>query len=387
MKVLTSYCFIALCLFSLVSCSKEGYDYKNENSNKNKSSLLSNSFINYHLPKFDPIRIESPYKIKDLVNSKKMNSTNFIKDSLWSGGVGHSEFYSSDRMVVTPNNENYIYPGSLLKGESINTDDFKPIIGYKSLPIKVSVTFPSSYAIGQIDTPSLSRSRVFLRKALMAPDFSGVQLLDFSYSASLESSYDASKLYFGYDVNDSRLFSSVNESFSSSSSHINSGTALMASFTVENFSFNMASPVQGELLDPSTLDPASLNNVTPVYVSSVTYGRFGYFLLETEADSYVSKSAFEKIVKKIFKKTNEELTIEEQSIFNSCKVTIYLLGANGDALIRAFNSPSADGLYNYLLSYNSGFTADDPGVPIFYKLKYLSNDSLYEPVFKIDYAY
>lgn len=377
---------IALFFSVIVTSCKKDIENHNVSSKNNEKKALSASFQNLQKPIFDPINIPSDISLKDILNEKKKNELVHLRDSTWQSGQGGlSSFYQSDEMFVTPNNQTYIYPGCLLRGESIGSDDFVPVLGFKPLPIRVNVTFSSSNGFGTIDTASLSRSRVFLRKALLAPDFSGKQLLDFQYNASVTSYYSQSKLSFGYNVNEKRLFSSVNSSYNSNNSKIASSTSIMATFVVKNFSFDMSTPNQGELLDPSTISNGSLNNTSPVYVSSVTYGRFGYFLMETNSSSSAAYSAFQKTIKKLFHKSDETLTVEEKTIFNSCRITLYLLGSSDNAIIRSFFNPTQEGFSGFVSVVAKDFTAADPGFPISYQLRYLSDNTLFKPVFKIDY--
>ncbi|MCX2496430.1 hypothetical protein OQX63_23315, partial [Pedobacter sp. PF22-3] len=80
--------------------------------------------------------------IKSLINSSKKSYTELIKDSVWAGDTGHSLVIESDEQVALTNYSRYIYPGSLLQGNSISDLTYKPLTQYlnKIKPITVSVS-------------------------------------------------------------------------------------------------------------------------------------------------------------------------------------------------------------------------------------------------------
>ncbi|MBE5320113.1 thiol-activated cytolysin family protein [Pedobacter sp. MR2016-19] len=379
---------LAICL---LSCKKDidRAETLTENTQLKKGLPLSSVYGNLKIEPLSMITIEGGRnkELKDFLDRAKQNTTTFLRDSSWTDGF--SKIYQSDEMVVTPDNESYVYPGSIIKSASVASGNFSPLKGYVKLPIDILASFPSDKAAGKIDTPSLSKTRVFLRNALMDPFFSGRQLEDFSYTSSFFNSYEESKLSFGYNLNEKRLFSSVNSSFNSANSRTSYSTGLILTYLVKNFTLAMPSdPVTGQLIDYTRTPSSVYEGVSPVYINSVTYGRFGFLMIETNSNSAATKTAFEKVVKKIFKKTTETFTFEEESIFNSSRLTVYLMGSNGGAVTQLINNPgSYDGLSNFISESLGEFTANDPGVPVQFTLKYLKDNSPYRPIFKVDYYY
>ncbi|MGB3064569.1 thiol-activated cytolysin family protein [Sphingobacterium thalpophilum] len=323
---------------------------------------------------------------QSLLDNRKSLDLVHIRDSVWSNGTGKTSFYESDKMVVTPGNASYIYPGSILQASSIATDQFATFSEYQNAPISVDLSFPSSLSIGIIHTPSLSNSRIFLRNALMAPDFRGDNIINYSDYLAAFSKYNEVKLAFGYNVNERKLFSSTNSSFEYNSNSEYFATKFMASYTVENFTFNMSDPVAGELIDVSTIPANVFSGVSPVYINSVTYGRFGLLILESNNYNFQMKTVFEKVVKKILKKSTESYTQEEKSLFANCRITIYLLGSTmGNNIIQLLINPNPEGISDFISQNVGTFTPSDPGVPIFYTAKYLKDNSKFKTMFKIDY--
>lgn len=355
---------------------------------KAADNLLASQLQHLRIEAMEPVLLGiSKISLKDALDTRKQAALVHLRDSSW-GAFGKSSFYESDEMTVTPSNRSYVYPGSILKAASIANDELSPLVGYERAPIDLYLSFPSSLSYGTIPLPSLSNSRIFLRNALMAPDFSGLQIDDFTQSISFFSRYQEVKFAYGYNVNERRLFASTNSSFDYNASAVQYGTKLMASYTVKNFTYTTPNPTVGQLIDMASITPEVFNGVSPVYINSVTYGRFGLLVVETNNGSTQTKTAFEKVVKKIFKKTNESFTQEETNLFSSCRVTIYILGSTmGESAIQLLINPSPEAISSFLSENVGVFTASDPGVPILFKAKYLKDNSPFKTVFKLDFPH
>ncbi|QNK64015.1 thiol-activated cytolysin family protein [Pedobacter sp. PAMC26386] len=381
----TIFKFILLGYVLLFFACKKQENIPSSPSNQEKP-LLSSILKDLRIEPIAPIIIQGGTdNIKHFLDKQKQNSLVFLRDSTWSSG-GYSKIYQTDEVVVTPDNESYVYPGSIIKSASVTSGNFAPLKGYTKLPIRITASFPSDKSIGVIDVPSLSRTRVFLRNALMDPSFSGKQLESFTYSSNFFRSYEESKMAFGYNMNEKKMFSSVNSSFNSENSRTSYQTGLIMTYLVKNFTLSTPNPEVGELLDLKTLPAGTMEGVSPVYMDAVTYGRFGFLMIETNMNSELAKTAFEKVIKKIFRRSTETFSLEEQSLFNSCRITVYLLGSSGGSVTQLLNNPgSYDGLSNFINDSLGEFTANDPGVPIQFTLKYLLNNESYKPVFKVNY--
>lgn len=368
--------------FLLNSCQKDSEVNPVSNSSP---KLLADVYSSLRIEKVDPIFLNrSKSELKDLLDNRKQNALYFIQDSTWNGGG--TKIYRSDEVVVTPNNEDYVYPGSIIKSASVVSGNFAPLKGYTRKPIQISTTFVSDKASGTIDIPSLSKTRVFLRDALMSPGFSGNQLEDFSFSASSFSSYEESKMSFGYNANHKSLFSSVNSSFNQTNGKTSYNTGLIMTYTVKNFTLSMSDPQIGELIDYQKTPASVFEGVSPVYVDAVTYGRFGFIMIETNFYEETAKKTFEKLVKKWFKKTNETFSSEELQVFSNSRLTVYLMGSPNAAVIQMIDKPqSIEGFSSFVTENLGEFTASDPGVPIQFTLKYLKDNTYFKPLFHVDY--
>lgn len=322
--------------------------------------------------------------LKDYLDERKLNIGQYVRDSTWPNATGYSKFYTTQEVVVVPDNQSYIFPGSLLQGYSVNTPNYVPlpIRNYKRYPISVRVTFPSDESEGVIDTPSLSRTRVFLRKALLASGFSGAQIEEFLYETFNFYYYDEIKWAYGSNVNIKGLFSSSSISTDVSVVRTQFPTAMIAKFTIKNFTMVLDEPSNGKLVDEQNVDQATLYGYSPVYVNTITYGRMGIIVIESNNMSSEVRSAYEKAIKKLFKRSNETLTEYEKTLVNTSKINVYLIGGTGSPQAQAVTG--YDQFINYI-AHSGDFSASDPGVPILFSMRYLSDNTPVTTTFRMDY--
>lgn len=330
-----------------------------------------------------PILIKKDISINELKNQMVQSTTEHLRDSIWPGFGGVSKFYETDEFVVTPDNLSYIYPGSLIEGESVSTGAFAPVFGYKKMPITIWASFPTDFSSERLDVSSLSNTRTFLRKALTAPGFSGLQLEEFTYGTDRFSYYDELKTSFGLNTDVRGLFYSANSSFNYEAVRTNFSTAFVMKYTIKNFTLNIEDPKDGDLIDQSTLPPDFFYGYSPVYVSSVTYGRLGIIVIETNDSAEATQTTFDKVVRKLFKKSTESFSSEEEQLLSRCHITVYVLGNAAGANIQYIIGGNYENIADYI-GQNAIYTADDPGVPIEFSFRYLSDHTLFKTIFKID---
>ena len=368
-----------ICLLFFAACKKNNMP---EPSPAGKAGKQLSAFS--HLKKYPetliPIKKDS-ISLKEYIASTKTSSTTFIKDSYWVAGTGKSAIYESTEQTVLPDNEILVYPGSILRGNSISSMDFIPIADYIPKPISVGVSFVGTASTGTVASPSLSATRAFLRTALLGAPGSGKQISSFSYEQTPFTYYEEIKQSFGSNTNVKGIFSSSSNSSEWGKRKITKSTGMVLKFTQKNFNLNMDIPQDGQLIDPS--GPNNFGAYSPVYVSSVTYGRMGIIVIESNYSYSDVNASFSKITRKLFKNSQEVFTSQDQQIIDNSEIQIYLIGGNGANDAQAINGYAA--FVNYV-SGGGEFSAGDPGVPISFTLRYLSDHSLFKTRFQIDFA-
>lgn len=276
-----------------------------------------------------------------------------------------AEFEASESVVLS-NLIRYIYPGSLLMGNSIQELNFKPVVVPLN-PVTVSLSIPAMNKQTEItiNNPSLSGTRAAINNYLQTADFT--QNGEFSYSVEQFSTYDELKVAFGSNVNTSSIFHKTSSSTNIENSMIRKATGFYVKFTQKSFTLDMDIP-KGDLVKNYNFNT---NGVEPVYVSSISYGRMGILTIETDETSETAKKIINESLEILFFKKEKTLTEEQKSFLKKSDFNIYLIGGDGETAVQAFQG------YEAFINHVSqkSFSKSEPGVPIFCSYSYFKDHS------------
>ncbi|MGV0919168.1 thiol-activated cytolysin family protein [Empedobacter falsenii] len=295
--------------------------------------------------------------------------------------AGEDEFqtaveFESSESIVLPHLQRYIYPGSLLKGNSIQDLGFVPISANIN-PVRVSLSIPATnYEAGfTMEQPSLSSLRTLVNEYLKTANFS--QNGQLSYSIEQFSSYDELKVAFGSNVDTRKLFNKQSTTENQYGHMIAKRTGFYVKFYQTSFTLDMDIPNGGSLVKDRNFDDGG---VEPVYVSSISYGRMGVLAIETDEYSEEASKIINTTFSKIFKSGNTTLTEEELKLINSADFKLLLLGGNANTAVQSFKGYEA-----FVQHISQGvFSKENPGIPIFCSYSYLNDNSPVKTKFKFD---
>ena len=302
----------------------------------------------------------------------------------WDAG-SYSWQFEANEHVVYSDYEDQIYPGALIKGNSVANFNFNPVVGYTPKPIKVSVSLPApaNKVAATINSPSYTAMVQTVNNVLLNSALSGGGFSKFNFNTKEFTYYDELKEFFASSVNTNAIFFNASTSGSTSIKKIAKRTGLMAKFVQKNFTIDMDIPKSGELIDLN-VDQQILGNYAPVYVSSVTYGRLGIITVESDADFEQLNQAFKKAfgILGIVNGTNT-MTQDEINLINAADIKVYLVGGQGAKAVQTIN-----GYQNFLQYLGGGqtFTPQTPGVPISFSLRYLSDHAVCKAQFQVNYG-
>lgn len=301
-----------------------------------------------------------------------------IGDSIWKSGSGHSLIYENDEIVVSSNLSRYVFLGSMLHGGSLENMKYTPV-SRQTDPITISYSFPADFVIDKIDIPTLGAMRQSIRKVMLNNNMSGTQLASFDYNMSQYSYSDEIKLAFGSNVNVGNI---LNISANVTTGKIERETGIIAKVVQRNFTVDMDIPSDGNLLLNNT-ELSSIGDYSPVYVSSITYGRIGIISVQSEYSykelNVAVKIAFNAGI------VNGELNIDANTkkILEESEIKIYIVGGKGGDI-----SQTVEGFHEFkkFITQGGEFTSDAPGVPIYFSVSYLSDNSPYYTKFRVHLA-
>jgi len=268
--------------------------------------------------------------------------------------------------------KNYIYPGAVLEGNSILDQKFTPIFLSNRNPITVSMSLthktekPTSRIIGN---PTFSKLDDYVKEMVVDGNFEQNQKFMFQYRRF--SFYDELKSAFGSNIDTKSLFSSRKENSTEMHDRILKSTGMYVKFFQSSFTVNMdIAPLCDGVVKGKT-------SFEPVYVNSVTYGRFGILVFETDESYEFAEKCIKKEFNRIFQKGSSTLTEDEKAFFENTDFKVLIIGADSDYAVQTFK-----GYANFLnLICNSTFTEHSYGVPILCSFSYANSHELAEVEF------
>ncbi|MFX1705833.1 thiol-activated cytolysin family protein [Chitinophaga sp. CC14] len=296
----------------------------------------------------------------------------------------YAQLFDANEFVVNTTNSNTVYPGSIIKGSSIEAFTLNPVLGY-GRPVTVSVSIPTSPVKVSRTLPLASPSGMFqmVREALTT-DFAGAagasrlnfEMKSFSY-------YQELKTLYGYNSKSNLLFVSNVTSGDKDLAKISRTTGIMVKFLQQNFTVDMDLPEDGQLIDRN-VDPAVFDGYAPLYVSSVTYGRLGIMTIETNAEQARAEEVFRKAFSVLgIVNGGNSLTSEEQALIDASEIKVSVAGVPGEEgvqLVMGVQGLSA------LLAKGMTYTAQTPGVPIVFKMRKVEDDANFAAPFQVNYG-
>lgn len=290
----------------------------------------------------------------------------------------------SDEQVILPETAlDIIYPGSILKGNTV--DDQSSIVpvdpsSYTPKPIEVSATIAARKVYDQI-APDYASFENFKQRTL-AQEVPSEQNMSFKVDIKTFMNYNELKYLFGSNAKVNALFFSNTSGSSADTYKVTRKTGLMMKYTQENFTVDISTPEPGELYEH--LDPSGLNGASPVYVSTVTYGRMGILVAESDNTSEDVAKAFQSAFNAFgIVGGSKSITESERSIINSATMKVYLAGVRGGDAVKVIN-----GFEEFVsLIKNGKFSKNAPGVPISFKMRYLTNHQIVKTPFQINIAF
>ena len=116
----------------------------------------------------------------------------------------------------------------------------------------------------------------------------------------------------------------------------------------------------------------------PIYINSVTYGRMGVLVFETNEEYEFAQKCMNKEFNNIFCKASETLSESEKRFFENTEFKILIIGSDSDYSVQTVKG------YNEFLSliYNSKFSETNYGVPISCTFSYANSHKLAEIEFE-----
>jgi len=280
----------------------------------------------------------------------------------YKGAPGFNEMFTLDPTT------DVIYPGALLKGESIPTGEYIGINADRApITLSTSLSNISGSPSVTIDDPnSLAAVRAGINE-LLNREVTGATPAELIIDEAEVYSEEHLSIALGANYRDVTKKVSANLDFETSQyKH-----RYVLKFIQRYFTLDVDSPGK----TPSDLftdlpSLGSLGTTNPVYVSSVTYGRMVLYTVESDSSISQVKAALDAASKA---GPNAEVNIdtEYQQIIANSSIKALVIGGSGTSASQIINGPQD--VYDFIAE-GGNYSKDSPGAPLAYKLRYVKED-------------
>ena len=285
-----------------------------------------------------------------------------------------SETRQYDRIVAYVANSESMWPGALLRGDSLYSGAFTQVVADRApLTISVSLENLGGARSAELAEPSLSSFREAIGDILSAEVTGDTPANIFSEIEQVHSEEQLA-LAMGAGVSAIGLPAQIQTSFNFSDQQTRS--RYLVKYTQAYYTVDIDQPASPSAVfaDGVTLEDVSAQfgpDNPPVYVSSITYGRMVVFTFESNYSAEELGAALE-FAYKGGADVSGNVSVTYKDIVSSSTITAYILGGSaGDA---AESIDSYEGLMEFIKT-GGNYSRESPGAPIAYKLSYLADNA------------
>lgn len=352
-SILKYVCVIGLGLVFSMSCSKD--DAKDPNvPNPSEIADFNNQLAKLQAFSQEEEASEESLGKEDPEDNPDQESQQCVVER-FKAAPGFNEL-----LLLDPTTD-VIYPGAMLKGESITTGEYIGINGGRA-PITLSVSLQNidGSSTIEIEDPKLSTVRESINSTLQQ-GVSGATAAKLNYT--LEEVYSEEHLDIALGANYRGKNKSISGSFDFNSSKYKNKFVLK--YIQEYYTIDMDLPPTDSPGSLFTSLP-ELNSTSPIFVSSVKYGRMVLYTIESDYEKNEINLAFAAS----YGDADAEAQVDHEKIISSSSINATVIGGSGADAAAVVIGP--EGVYDYIIN-GGNYSADSPGAPLAYTLRYIKN--------------
>ena len=320
----------------------------------------------------------SPQRLRELITQGEQHETEpYFNDQgmvvkYVEKEVVHDIWAAFDDTLLLDPSQNSIYPGSVLRGDSLDKESYQAITeGNKR---KAIISFDLQGVKGKDGKPGITSGEIIPNLATYRDLRNKILSQSITYHASANLSYEEIEI-----INEKSLETQLKLG-------IGFGAAGIKSKIAGGFKFKSGEQKERRLIKFVetfyTVDvnqeaaPLMINiprqavgNRMPVYVSSVSYGRIAYLTIESDQ----KKSELKANLEAVFKATatnngNVDIDAAIKKLEHGTTVTINIIGGGSEAVtdLKQFQK--------YIVK--EGFSSKNPGHIIKYQLRFLDDNAI-----------
>jgi thiol-activated cytolysin len=351
---------VILGFFFLLACEKNKIDPQEFNELVKALSYLD-----------QPEEIPVPIEI-EVVDSSEASGDYVCSVKRYKAAPGYDEMFLMDPTT------DVIYPGAIIKGESIPTGEYIPIVAdRKPMTISVSLQNIAGSPSRTVEEPKLSSVRDALNDILSA-DVTGATPAKISFE--IENVYSEEQLSLAVQGNYKNSFVDVSASFDFSRQDIRS--RLVVKFLQVYYTVDMDLPQNPDDLFEELPSMESLGSTSPLYVSTVSYGRMVLFTVESTYSSTEINTALNAAFSSGVQSGSIDVDAHYQKIIDNSTMKAFILGGSGGSAVQSVNG--IEGIVNFITS-GGDYSKDSPGAALSYKLRFLKDNSVANIILASEY--
>ena len=277
-----------------------------------------------------------------------------------------------DTMLVLDPTTDVIYPGALIKGETIGTGEYTPIVADRK-PITISASLENIRGgiAADVESPALSSVRSAIKK-ILNQEVTGSTAARNTFEIEEIHSAEQLQMAIGANYSYSGGVASVKAGFDFRTKEKKS--RYLIKFMQSYYTVDMDLPKTPSDLfqSPQEIRLAMLGSVSPMYVASVTYGRMALVSIESDASESELQAALEASFSSGVHSGELDISGSHKQTLAKSKIKGTIIGGSGADASAIRN---VDSLLSYI-DRGGNWSHESPAAPISYKLRYLSDNSV-----------
>jgi thiol-activated cytolysin len=331
--------------------------------------------FNEHVESMDyliqPEQLDEPI-LAAVIDSSEPSDDYVCSVKRYKAAPGYSELFLMDPTT------DVIYPGALLKGESIITGEYIPIIAKrKPLTISVSLQNISGSPSRKVEDPKLSTIRESIND-ILSSELTGATPARISFEIQEVHSVEQLKLAIQGNYNGSKV--NISAGFDFNKQDVRS--RFLVRFLQIYYTIDIDLPTQPSDFFETMLGLEKLGSSSPVYVSTVTYGRMVLFTVESNYSSSEINAALNAAFSSAVRSGSISIESQYSRMINNSTLKAFILGGSGADAVLAVNG--VEGVTEFITK-GGNYTKDSPGAALSYKLRYLKDNSVTNVILASEY--
>lgn len=279
-----------------------------------------------------------------------------------------------DEQILLAPGTDVIYLGSVLDARSLTTGAYKPIVPIKKRPIQLSLSLQGVQGmVSNLVTPTLHDTRQAIN-SILNQAITGDQPTEITYSVNQIHSEDQLKLALGVNFSLTKL-AEIKSSFNFND--IEQKTRVVAKILQKYYTVDMNIPDDGVFVEERP-EPEKFGPYSPVYISSLTFGRMGLFFMESTYPIKELSTAIDATltdIKQPIGNVGTGISLALKEILNASTIKVFTTGGSGEAAVEAIRG--YDGFVNFIKS-GGKFGINSRGAILSYQLRNLSDYTIFQ---------